>query len=751
MYRVAVPRDIPWEPVRAQHLMEQLLHAFPRLIFQIAADRDQIHWRLVDPVVYSPQALRRAIFASYPSATLQLSARMRGPLGQAYHRLMLAYAQQAETFLAPLAYVTEMGQSDPLASLVQTMAYLRPGEQVIYSLIVDGRAEDAYRVGEAQLQRKVFDGLWSLLFPRTVPRYEAPIQRVLESKWHAPLYRCVLLIQIDCPDPARFADLAVIDGQLVLFDRPGFNSLRRVQETPRVIAITLDVHDQASDTLALYERLTRSDERSPDIIALRQQAGLVLEPRELAALWHLPHTDTTAPGVVWSSKAPVPMSAELTQETTGLVLGTAFFREERRTAVLPDAARTAHLSVIGKTRTGKSNLLHHLIHQDIAAGRGVAVIDPHGDLVRHILQASIPASREADVVVLDIADTDHPPPLNLLATAQGDRSLTTASAVAGLLTSLYGDLADVPRVRSTLASVLATLWQDEQPTLLDVERLFSDAEYRTRLLKPLGVEHLRILQFWQHFEAQSQAMREQLSAPVLYRMQALYGNPALLPMTCHPDALALGSLVEQGKIILVSLAVADEVIPKLDQDLLGALLVAAIQRSAQNRRGRVLFGLYIDEAQRFVTTALPQLFAEVGKRNISVTLANQYFKQLSGDTLDAVMGNVGSLVAFRVGHEDARSLAPYFKPAFSADDLIQLDNYQAAAWIGQSAFSLTPPPPLVIKRDEALEREQRLREHSRQRYGPKSRAEILAWLETRYLARHTTNVPDLDLRYDPDD
>ena len=750
IYAVTVPKGTPWQAGRAQQFMDQMLFTFSTIVLRIVAEADRIEWQVLDLLDYEPGTVVRAIRAVYPDAEVTgRPADVYRLDDRPVHRYVSKYSTFAETFLAPILRVTDIKDSDPLAALVHAMSHLRAGERISYTVAVLDVAANAYKAGQEQITRKIYDGLLSLVFPRKEPRYQPQIQRVLEEKLATRLYRCLVFIQFDTPDAARIPELLVVDSQTVLFDREGFNGLRWYNDGGQPVQVTTNEEDLKNSAVGIVVEFTRTDV-SPDIARARSDVGLILEPREIAALWHLPHNGFHDETITWAGKRPVPMPANIARYYQGLRLGSALYLDQAQPVCLPHSLRTSHVSIVGKTRTGKSNLLHHLIHQDIATGLGVTVIDPHGDLVRDLLRTSIPPEREDDVVILDIADTQHPPALNLLATASADKSLTTAGELADILAMVYGDMRDAPRAKNTLTSALATIWQDDHATLLDVTRLFEEPGYRQRLVKQFGVENIRLLQFWRNYENQSDAMQEQISAPVTYRMQALYGNPALLPITCHPNHIDFSQLVAENRIILVSLKVDNKIIPEEDQNLLGAMIVAAFQHSVQARASNRLFSLYVDEAQRFVTTSLPTLFAEAGKRGISVTLANQFYKQLAGETLDAVMGNVGSIIAFRSGMEDARVLASYLKPAFDVDDLVQMENYHAAVWMQQAAFSLTTDPPLPTENEACARREGYLRQHSRERYSPMTRETILKWIQTRYIdGDDQSNQPD-DLRYDPD-
>jgi hypothetical protein len=422
---------------------------------------------------------------------------------------------------------------------------------------------------------------------------------------------------------------------------------------------------------------------------------------------------------------------------------------------VPDEDRASHMSIIGQTGVGKSTLLHHLIDADIAQGRGVAVIDPKGHLVRDILHASIVAGRENDVVLMDIASLSHPPPFNLLASPGNIEQASAVGLLLAVFEKLYKEFAGT-RMADTFSMAVQTLWEADTPTVMDVERLFEDADYRHTLVEKSSSFVVR--NFWRHFEAKSPAQQDELAYPVIHRMRAFYGNRYLCPIMCHPQPLNLHRLISEGRIILVSLNLNEGQIPRSEQNLLGAILITQIQMAAMGGAlRRPPFTLYIDEAQHFVTTSLPQMLEGARGWGLSVVLANQHLKQLTGDVLDAVMGTVGITIAFQCGESDARHVAR-LRPGFTYEDLMQLDKYTAGVFMRykgetQPAFRLeTQPPPVnTLGAKAGRAREAYLRQKSIDNYTPWSRQQIDAWLNERYAAPRPDNTerdPDADF-YDP--
>lgn len=747
VYTVRVPKGMKWEPGKALSLTEQLLTAFRgKLTFRIIAEGGQVRWQILDMRVrVKPETMIRAIQAVYPRAEIDVADYEHPGLKQPIFRGLQLY-QFANPFFCPLKTVADLGAVDPLSVLVQAMSNLRPGERIVYTLHVGGFTDDVTRKwGREQIRQSTISPLQlltmgglvdavnkSLAGATSTDKYVADQQKLFNQKVdYDLLFDSYLLVQADRLDWDTLPSLLDTLAAIILQFRTDLNALVPLEE------------DEGAD---LWELITPADEEQTSTIGVIgawaerrdkrwRKARAVATGKELATLWHMPHEGFTSPAIAFSSAHRVPAPASLSSHSQGVLLG--YNRVANRTirVHLADDDRDSHMSIVGKTKVGKSTLMHRLIHQDIEAGRGVAVIDPHGSLVRDVLRCSIPVGRLRDVVVLDVADEEHPPPLNPLAVPKGVEHRNAAGRLLAVLDRVYGGLAGTPRLADTLTSALTTLWLEQPATVRDVVRLFDDEDYRHRLLRKL--DDVVAEEFWAWFERQSAGQRDQLAYPVIYRMRAFYANRTLYPMMCHPEALDFTALIEQGKILLVSLHTDDDKVPPREQKLLGAVLVAQLQMAATRAKARSSpFYLYIDEAQHFVTTALDEMLSEARKFGLSLVLANQYLSQLTGPTLDAVLGNVGSSVIFQVGPDDARALAPYVKPDFNVDDLVNLDLHRAAVKmqlhrVTLPAFSLETLPP-IEKPPKASGREEFIRKASRRLHVTKTRQEVLDWLNTRY-------------------
>lgn len=750
LYTVKVPGSTDWQPQVAARFMEQVLEKYNMLTFQIVAEPEALTWRILDHRRgLDPAVMQQVVYAFYPDAEVEEVALTAHSFDGPFYRFVLSFEPTSEPVF-PIAYVDGFTHFDPLASLTQELSHLQPGERVIYTLFVADSARFLYQQAQNLLTFEPGKNPFQLLSPQgwadagfaltagekqRLSVYDPKDEEVILAKFTNFVYQCLLLIQIDAPTFGRTKDLARIHSQIQQYRNFPYGALAWHEEDPEDGIHLIETPEQAhsTSTLGLLNRwLTNTGTEW-------QAIRLLLDTHELAGLWHLPNKTFIAPQIAWTRKG-VRLPQVMRGAHEGVCLGKSHFGGVAEPVYMPDIDRLTHVNILGMTGVGKSTLMHHLITQDIARGSGVAVIDPHGKLVRDILQTSIPEAREGDVVVLDLANLDYPPPLNPMASTRNEAA---TARIISVLEKIYGRPENAPRMANALSSALTTLRHEPQATVRDIARLFLDAEYRQALLEKVNDEVA--LEFWEYeYEGASPGQQLQIRDPVLYRVRTFYRNADLYPIICHPQGLDFAQLMEEGKIILLSLGMDEERIPESERNLMGAIVVSQLQMAAMKRRDTSPpFYVYIDEVQNFVTTSLDKVFSEARKFKLPLTVANQYLKQLSGETLDAMMGNVGAMIVFQCGLDDARRLAPHLKPGFEAEDLVNLDKFQAVVKMRfneetQSAFSLSPLPPRTAEtlapedRFKSTQAELRIRQLSQATYTPMHRDEVLAWLAERY-------------------
>lgn len=380
--------------------------------------------------------------------------------------------------------------------------------------------------------------------------------------------------------------------------------------------------------------------------------------------------------------------------------------------------RRQHLYIIGKSGTGKSALLRNLVVQDILAGAGVAVLDPHGDLAQELLDC-IPPSRIDDTIYLDPADHDYPIPFNLLRAGHRASPHLVASGIVGACKSIWRDSWG-PRMEYILYAAVAALLECDNVSLLGIQRILIDDRYRQWVVRQVKDPMVRA--FWEReFESYDRRYLQEAIAPIQNKVgQLLMAAPLRNILGQVRNKIDASVIMDRRCILIANLSKG-----RLGEDkanLLGAMLVTSFQLAAMARatvpvEERTPFFLYVDEFHNFATDAFATILAESRKMGLSLTLAHQYLGQLREDVREAVFGNVGSMVSFRVGETDAEVLSREYGSEHRPGLFSGLSNHEVYVKLltqGQSAepFRGRTFPPLGVE----YGRGRTVIERSRQRY-----------------------------------
>jgi len=358
------------------------------------------------------------------------------------------------------------------------------------------------------------------------------------------------------------------------------------------------------------------------------------------------------------------------------LIGRTNFRGKHRLFGIRDGDRLHHVYAIGKTGTGKSTLMEHLIRQDMEAGRGLALFDPHGDLVER-LASSVPLARRDDLLYFDVPDPGVRYRFNPLERVAPEKRGVAASGILEVFRKLWPEFWG-PRLEHILRNATLTLLEQPEATLADVLRLLDDPSYRTRAVG--RVSNAQVRRFWlTEYESYPKSFRAEATSPVQNKIGAFLSDPVLHGILTQPgSAIDLRRVMDDGRILLVNLAkgrIGEDAASLLGSLLLSRIGLAALSRADTAERDRCDFIVYADEFHSFTTLSLATMLAELRKYRVGLTLAHQYLGQLDERVLQAVLGNVGTTLAFRVGPEDAEVLGRSFEPVFSAQDLVNLPNH----------------------------------------------------------------------------
>lgn len=357
--------------------------------------------------------------------------------------------------------------------------------------------------------------------------------------------------------------------------------------------------------------------------------------------------------------------------------GITNFRNQQDKFGIRKQDRLGHLYLIGKTGTGKSTLISNLLHSDLHNNEGCAIIDPHGDLADKIL-SMVPPERTKDVTYFNPGDSNHTIQFNPLEIpSEGDKYLVASSFISimkKMWLSSWG-----PRLEHILRHAILTILEfPELGTLLWIPKLLTDKDFRKDIVGKIYDRHL--LEFWHNeFEQYSPRFRQEAISPILNKISAFLSNPHIRRIFERPKSnFSIPDIMNDGKIFIANLSKGS--IGEDNSSLLGAMLMTSFEQSALARQKipedqRRDFYLYADEFPSYTTESFTSILSEARKYKLSLNLAHQHISQLDDKTRGAIFGNVGTIISFRVGAEDAKYLADEFYPEFTQNDLVNLPNY----------------------------------------------------------------------------
>ena len=421
----------------------------------------------------------------------------------------------------------------------------------------------------------------------------------------------------------------------------------------------------------------------------------VLNSEELATIFHFPNKQVETPHIHWLTAKSAPAPAQIPQ--SGLFLGKSVYRGLSRNIYISDKDRARHMYIIGKTGVGKSEFMMDMILQDIRAGKGVCFIDPH-DTVEKILEY-IPPERAEDVIYFDPSDTDRPMGLNMLEAATEEEKQFVASSIINLMYKLYdphktGIIG--PRFEHAIRNAMMTVMSEPGATFIEIVRVLTDQKFLQELLPK--VQDPIVRRYWTDQIAQTSDFHK---SEVLDYIVSKFGRFITDKMMRNiigqsQSAFNFRKVMDEGKILLINLAkgrIGEENSAFLGLILVPKLLVAAMSRQDVPEAQRRDFNLYVDEFQNFATPDFATILSEARKYHLNLTVANQFIGQIDEEVKNAVFGNVGTLISFRVGVQDANFLQHEFTPTFSESDLTNVERYHTFV---KTIVDNEPMPPFSM-------------------------------------------------------
>ena len=452
----------------------------------------------------------------------------------------------------------------------------------------------------------------------------------------------------------------------------------------------------------------------------------ILNIVELATLWHLPSEKIKTKSIVWGisvlSEPPeqLPTALEATDDEKleiNFFAKTLFKNRETIFGIKTDDRRR-HIWTLGKTGTGKSTLIANMAIDDLKKGRGLAVIDPHGDLIE-ILLDYIPKNRINDTIYFNPADS-RPPTINPLEVKNREEAELSASGLLSIFTKIWANVWSA-RMEYILRNSFLTFAQIPGSTLADILKILANKRFRDRVVDKL--EDPNLVHFWkEEFDKMPDRLQKEAIAPIQNKVGQFVLSPLIRGIIGQPKgSFSIEEIMDDGKIFLANLSQGR--IGEDNANLLGAMLITKIQLAAMQRvdireQERRDFYLFVDEFQNFATQSFVKILSEARKYRLNLMLANQYMAQVDEEVQKAILGNIGTMISFTAGAEDAQILHQEFSEVFSQNDLVNLSRYQIAIKLtirGQSNRPfLAHTLPLPVSRNQNREKVITV---SRERYG----------------------------------
>jgi hypothetical protein len=543
--------------------------------------------------------------------------------------------------------------------------------------------------------------------PKVVTPADEEIIKAIAAKAGKQNFDVNIRLIASAPSLARAEQiLSDFQGSFVQFSSPDMNSFRSVKVTGGAL------------NKLIYNFSFRLFDNSQ---------ALTMSTEEIVSLYHFPITTTAAPRVAFLKTKLAEPPPNLPRE--GIVIGKNIFRGQEIPIRMADGDRRRHLYIIGQTGTGKTSLMKEMVRQDIENGKGVCVIDPHGEFAEHTLSV-VPPVRAEDVIYFNPADVERPLGLNMLEIDPNhpEQKTFVANELLAIVKSLYKDLPEAfgPMFEQYFKNAVLLLLDDyanEIPTLAEIPKVLSDRDYRheklSRETNPL------VKNFWE-FEAEKaggEAALENMVPYITSKLNPFLANDYVRPIVGQKkSAFNFREVINNNKILIVNLSkgrIGDINANLLGMIIVGKLLMAALSRvDIADENQRKDFYLYMDEFQNFTTESIATILSEARKYRLNLIIAHQFIKQLKEEIRNAVFGNVGSMIVFRIGADDAEFMKNQFEPIFSPQDLMNIDNFNAFVKLLINNQTARPFNLRTIKeKDGSPEVVRALKEMSRLKYG----------------------------------
>ena len=718
----------------ARALKDRLLRRLPVFIFEIVSNRkDGI--RFFIQTEQSQSAMLQKMIASYiPDSRVKEVDRKISPVNKVID------FKQTNHYVLPLTLTSVMEQHDPLSYVTGAMTNLSNGEEITLQIVATPlklREADtlSHRIlGNENILQQVGGGKLSFLGrignvfgkaamgateltgeiymgttygyqnhyrskthdaqqeakitkhdrpARTLSAFELELMETMHQKVTHPLFKVNLRILITSSDASQHATTlkSVLDGYSV----PPYQSLKAKLDTP----------------LTAKLRRLNAEDRLPSVL---RRTALVLASTELANLYHFPASRISKTDNLISSLSrtlPAPISLK-SGRMLDVILGENIHRSTATTIGLEAAERERHMYIIGGTGNGKTTMLQYQIVQDIKAGKGVAIIDPHGDMAETILK-HIPEERAKDVIYFNPDDLEYPIGLNMLELAPGlkdnellrEKDIITESVVSIFRKIFSDEDSGGHRIEYVLRNTIQTALTTESPTLFTVFDLLNDSKYRKSVTKNLQDKNL--VNFWKNEIGKAGEMQKvKMAAGITAKIgRFLFSASARQILEQPKSTIDFDDIINSGKILVCNLSkglLGEDTSELFGITILAKLQLATLRRARIEQTERRPFYLYVDEFQNFATTSFVQLLSEARKYKMYLTMAEQSTSQQDDQQMvSIILANVGTVICFRTGNpQDERLLLPLFSPFIEQGEINNLPAYNFYAKLS----ALQPQEPM---------------------------------------------------------
>ncbi|TSC90574.1 MAG: hypothetical protein CEN92_452, partial [Candidatus Berkelbacteria bacterium Licking1014_96] len=654
----------------------------------------------------------------------------------------------ARTMKADSAYVLPLRtyrlmEADPLNSLTSSISKMGPGESAAIQILIKP-ISNKWRGGSIKAIKLVQEGkspnISGAEWLSKIGEFISSLARSLSAKGPTtvePTKQLTPIQEKQIQAIQEKANKVAFDAQIRILASSG--EAEHAEAIVRTVASAFSQYAYPEGN-SLIETTPKNKDQFIKAYIYRffaeDDPKILLNTEELASIFHFPNQYVETPNLVLLSAKDAPAPTNLPAEGTNI--GEAIFRGTKQTIKIKDDDRLRHMYIIGKTGTGKSTMMETMIEDDLKNGHGVGVIDPHGELIEHLLKM-IPKERAEDVVLFDPGDMSRPLGLNLLEwKSREERDFLVQEAV-----SIFYKLFDPtrqgfigPQFEHWMRNAALTLMdQPEGGTLIEIPRLFTDKQFENECVK--NIKDDTVKRFWTEQLAKTSDYHK---SEMLNYFTSKFGRFMTNDMVRNimgqsKSAFDLREIMDDKKIFLANLSKGK--MGEVNSNLIGMILVAKLQMAAMSRvdipeEERENFFLYVDEFQNFATDSFATILSEARKYRLGLIIANQYIAQLEEQIRNAVFGNAGTLVSFQIGAADAEYVAKEFEPIFGQEDLINVDKFHAYIRL---LIDKVPAPPFsmrTIKIDYPGGRElaDAIRELSNFKYG-RPRDEVEAEIRER--------------------